>query len=142
MNKTAKDLIHESSSLDPLKGPVCPYCQNRSILVPESEIYSKSYTGKKYWLCKPCNAYVGTHATGYLRDYPLGSLANSSLRNYRKKAHTLLDEFWKKRHFNRSEMYIWLQATMNLSADKAHIGEMDETQCMDLINHLNKLYGN
>lgn len=144
MNHTAEQLKKDASGkLDVNKGPVCPYCGKHSVLVAESAIYPQAYSGKQYWACSDypnCHAYVGTHGHGTWMNYPLGRLANSELRNLKKTAHSLFDQFWRTGTLTRGWMYRWMQEKMELPEQLAHIGELNEDQCHDLIHKLNQLY--
>ncbi len=108
---------------------ICPYCEKEAIWVENKEVYGRNY-GKSYmmWLCKPCNAYVGCHNN---TKEPLGTLANKSLREWRKKAHEAIDEFWQSGEMTRKEVY---QKLKDHYGGDIHIGESDEQLCMDLVN--------
>lgn len=146
MNHSAEQLrIHNHGNINPLEGPVCPYCNVRSVLVDEKEIYNTHYTGKMYWRCSDypsCGAYVGTHGNGNWMNFPLGRLADKNLRDMKTKVHLLFDHVWKTQTMTRGQMYTWFQKTMNLDESHAHIGELDIEGCGDLIEHLNNLYSN
>jgi len=68
------------------KPPICDYCQGPTEFVDDSEVYERSY-GRKVYLCRPCNAWVGVHK-GTTR--PLGRLAKSELRKMKIQAHAHL----------------------------------------------------
>ncbi|MDR0480872.1 MAG: DUF3268 family zinc-finger domain-containing protein [Gallionellaceae bacterium] len=59
----------------------CPYCDRDAQLVTGVTIYPHrdDLRRKHFWLCAPCNAYVGTHQRnrkmGLSGDEPLGRLA-------------------------------------------------------------------
>jgi hypothetical protein len=146
MNLTAELLHqHNKGTIDPKNGPICPYCNKRAILVDETAIYNQHYTDKLFWICADfpkCDAYVGTHGNGTWMNFPLGRLANRNLRDMKTKAHTLFDHIWKTKTLTRGQMYQWFRTTMNLDEPQAHIGELDEEGCSDLIQHLNNLYTN
>lgn len=107
----------------------CPYCQNQAVLMTTEQFYGKDF-GTNMWVCRPCQAYVGTH---HRTDVPLGTLANKTLREWRKKVHQAVDPMWKSRQMTRSQVYKWIQEAMNLSQEEAHIGMMNEEQCQQLL---------
>jgi hypothetical protein len=76
-----------------------------------------------------CDAYVGVHKG---TNRPKGSLANAELREWRKKAHKVFDEFWKGK-ISRKKAYKLMQNLMNMDENQAHIGEFDVEQCKMLI---------
>jgi hypothetical protein len=144
MNHTAEQLKKDVKGLlTSFNGPKCPYCGGQSHLQPEAFIYKGSYEGKNYWVCEnypSCHSYVGTHGHGQWMNYPLGRLANGELRKLKTQAHSLFDPFWKTGTYTRGHMYRWFQDNMQLPEALAHIGELDEAQCHDLIHKLNQLY--
>ena len=53
----------------------CPYCDREPLLVKGDVIYPKrqDLVNNLYWLCKPCDAYVGCHTViqaGRWGDWP------------------------------------------------------------------------
>lgn len=150
MNITAVELRKKFPYGTIYFGPKCPYCNLGgervfySILRHASYIYPDhpSIT-HNFWVCvnyPECNTYVGTHKEDPWKDFPLGSLANSELRTLRIQAHTLFDYMWKENDVKRKDMYNWFQEVMNLDKEHAHIGELNELQVREFINHLNNLY--
>jgi len=94
------------------------------------------------WLCRECDAYVGTHKTDG-KHQPLGTLANKELREWRKKAHAIFDQLWKyteatkaKKKMTRTAAYQLLQQIMGKPSDQAHIGLFNVCECKMLINKL------
>lgn len=111
-----------------IKDVKCPYCKKEAIFCENKEIYGRNY-GKSYmcYLCKECDAYVGTHNN---TRKPLGTMANSELREWRKKAHEVFDPLWKTGKMKRSEAYMFLN---NLIGKETHIGESDIETCKKII---------
>ena len=105
----------------------CPYCSEEALWVENKEVYGRNY-GKSYmiWLCKPCDAYVGCHNN---TKEPLGTLANKELREWRKKAHEAIDDYWKSEIYTRKEVY---QKLKEHFGNEIHIGEADMALCKDL----------
>lgn len=111
----------------------CDYCYAIAELVDDSEVYGRLYRGKVY-MCRPCNAWVGTHPGG---TKPLGRLANASLRQAKVQAHAAFDALWKnamqlrgwsKTHA-RAKAYKWLAHSMGIDPRYCHIGMFNESQC-------------
>lgn len=118
-----------SHSLNKLiKRVICPYCNKPAKLVKGSVIYPKlpHLASSNYYLCRPCNAYVGCHGN---TTNPLGNLANARLRKARLLAHDAFDAIWKRKLLSRSEAYKELANYMELHPSETHIGMFDERQC-------------
>ena len=114
----------------------CDYCGKEAVLVGGVEIYPhrKDLYHRKFWMCKDCDAYVGTHKNGV----PLGRLANSELRAEKIKTHAAFDKLWKKGKQTRSEAYIWLAEKLEISSKQCHIGIFDVDMCKKVISICNK----
>lgn len=106
----------------------CPYCGKPAEWVENKAIYGKNY-GKSYmcYYCKPCNAYVGCHNN---TRKPLGIMANSETREWRKKAHANFDPLWKRKGGNRDRAYHLLKKHFG---KEIHIGESDIETCKQII---------
>jgi hypothetical protein len=106
----------------------CPYCGNDAAFVKGSKIYPHRLDlyGKQFYLCEPCDAYVGCHKDGK----PLGRLANRQLRKAKMQAHAVFDPLWKDGPLSRAEAYRWLSKAMGLHPDETHIGMFDVGQCL------------
>jgi hypothetical protein len=115
------------------KEVICQYCNNVAALVGGDIIYPNSQDLKKlrFWLCKSCNAYVGTHKTS--DNKPLGSLAKPLLRIIRHNAHNAFDRLWTSNSMSRTEAYTWLAKELNIDLKYCHIGMFDEEQCRKTI---------
>jgi len=128
--------------IDIVQGRKCPYCGCKTKFVESSIIYGKSY-GMVYH-CLPCKAWVGVHSG---TKKALGRLANAELREYKKEAHRLFDELWKKKvsqgyskHISRSGAYKWLSEQMNIDPKYTHIGMFDVEQCKMVIELCKKYF--
>ena len=86
---------------------ICDYCGTPADFVDSSVVYHGHSFGMIY-LCPRCGAYVGVHKGS---DKPLGRLANSELRNWKKAAHAAFDPLWKYGPYRgrRNEAYRWLR---------------------------------
>ncbi len=106
----------------------CPYCNQEAIWTENKAIYGKNY-GKSYmcYYCKPCHAYVGCHEN---TRKPLGTLANAETREWRKKAHSAIDPFWKEYGMKRDKVYLILKKKLG---KEIHVGESDIEMCKKII---------
>lgn len=131
--------------IETCKGVTCPYCQQPAQRVTGATVYPHlpKLHGKMYWLCMPCEAYVGCHEAGaFIGKYrqsdgtvPMGHLANATLRRLKSRAHEAFDPLWKDKHFhNRAAAYKWLADKMHLSFEECHIGFFNERQCNRVIH--------
>lgn len=113
----------------------CPYCGRDAKLVNGLKIYRHrpDLASLKFWLCKPCDAYVGCHKptryNGFDDTQPLGRLANSQLRKAKSAAHQTFDEIWKTGRKSRTDAYLWLAAQLQICPDECHIGMFDVDMC-------------
>jgi len=112
----------------------CPYCHQPAKLVTGEVIYPHrpDLFDRKFWQCKPCNAYVGTHKSSPVH-MPLGRLANAELRLWKQKAHLVFDKFWKNpmTGLTRNEAYMMLADKMGIPREQCHIGMFDVEQCKE-----------
>lgn len=113
---------------------ICTYCNNEAQFTTSKEFYGHDYKTNLY-VCRPCDARVGTHGRG---KTPLDTMANSELRGLRKECHRRFDVRWKTKQVSRSKAYQQLAGMMDLPPEKAHIGMFDETQCKKLLSLIPK----
>lgn len=113
----------------------CPYCKSETKLVGGKEMYPhrKDLYYKKFYICYPCDAYVGCHGTS---NNPLGIPANKHLRSLRSTCHLFFDRKWKSKSMTRTEAYSWMSLNLGLKKDLCHIGMFDETTCNKLLKLL------
>lgn len=111
-----------------IKNPVCPYCNKDSKLAGGSEIYPhrRDLHALNFYLCRQCDAYVGTHKG---TTKALGRLANKELRKAKTKTHKSFDPIWQDGFMKRQEAYVWLAKVLNISLDECHIGMFDIDTC-------------
>lgn len=121
------------------QGKLCPYCLEKTQLVHSSEIYGQhpSFDYGMMYICRPCYASVGCHK-GTEKAY--GSLANSELKEWRKKAHAWFDPLWKRKLEQgiskkkaRNAAYKWLSTAMKIDFKETHIAMFDIEQCQQVI---------
>lgn len=108
---------------------MCPYCGRRARLVNGYAIYRRAGSrlgNRSYWLCSPCNAYVGCHPG---TDRALGRLANSELRAWKQRAHRAFDPLWRRGPMRRKDAYYWLSRRLGIPLRECHIGEFDVALC-------------
>lgn len=71
---------------------------------------------------------------------PYGFPVDKETKAARIKAHTLFDRLWREEGMPRKDAYRWLQKTMRLPEEKAHIGKFDLKQCQIIISILEEQY--
>lgn len=115
---------------------LCPYCKKQAEFISSKDFYGRDY-GTNLYVCRPCDARVGTHGKS---NKPLGIMANHRLRVLRKICHRKFDPLWnnKRSKWARHNAYKWLQEVMELTPEQAHIGMFNEEQCRKLIKILNQ----
>lgn len=116
--------------------PKCPYCGADSVMTRGDVIYPHrpDLAEKAFWLCKPCNAYVGCHPN---TRQPLGRLADESLRRQKSAVHRVLDPLWKTGRMKRREAYQLLADGLGIQLKKCHVGWFDLETCNKALEVLN-----
>lgn len=109
--------------------PACPYCSAPTALVGGDVIYPHrtDLAEKKFWICYPCDAYVGCHPG---TERPLGTPAKAVLRGMRSRVHAALDPLWRTGKMRRNEVYAQLATEMGIPPEKCHVGMFDADQCV------------
>lgn len=81
---------------------ICAHCGGECRLTDGKEIYPhrQDLAVLRFWMCNPCDAYVGCHKPGMsdnnpLGDKPLGTAANAELRKLRQQVHGVVDPLWQ-----------------------------------------------
>lgn len=107
--------------------PTCPYCAEGAMSVTGADIYPHrpDLSGKRFFACTPCGAWVGCHPNGK----PLGRLANAELRRAKQYVHAAFDPIWRSGELSRSRAYAWLARALNISTAECHIGMFDVERC-------------
>lgn len=85
---------------------------------------------KIFWLCKPCDAWVGCKPG---TDIPHGVLADEETRFERRWLHDVLDPLWKEGHMSRSEVYAWIACKLGIRDEICHAGHMSAELCREAI---------
>jgi hypothetical protein len=119
----------------------CDYCQRPAKLVSGLVVYPhrRDLADKMFYLCVPCDAYVGCHMG---TTFPFGRLANAELRKAKTAAHAAFDPIWQyrlsvKRKTDKSYTkgharggrYKKLGELMGIPGENCHIGMFDVEQC-------------
>jgi hypothetical protein len=117
---------------------ICPYCAAPAELVAGAIIYPhrSDLAARRFWLCRPCNAWVGCHQAGNGNGdgtRPLGRLADAQLRAAKRAAHAAFDPRWKTRGMTRGRAYAWLAQQLGLPIEATHIGDFDLETCHRVI---------
>lgn len=75
-----------------------------------------------------------------LRDlsFKLRDLGSNDVKLARGAAHAKFDLLWKRQLMTRREAYLWLQKTMGLTEQQAHMEQMDIEQCKQVVTHVEK----
>lgn len=87
------------------------------------------------YFCKDCNAYVGCHCNS---RKALGTMANATLRWWRRQAHDSIDPLWlnsENRRGTRNKIYEKLSAHFKRDI---HVGESDIDTCKEIIKFVNE----
>lgn len=115
----------------------CNLCRGKVVLVPNAKVYGKSYGSGMCYLCTKCGAFVGTHEPR--PDEALGLLADSRMRNAKKRCHILFDRHWmdkEQKRTYRTAMYRWLADKMNIDVEDCHFGHFTLEQLEEAYMYL------
>ncbi len=127
---------------------ICPYCNKTAKLTTGDKIYGgNKWKHHKFWLCEPCDAYVGCHKKHSKYSpkgiTPFGTLANEELRGLRRAAHKLLlSQIGDKRKFpktwykRKGIAYKFLAHNLGLEKYNCHMGSFDKSMCIKTIRLL------
>lgn len=107
---------------------LCPYCGKPARLVGGDAVYPHrtDLYGKFFYLCNPCDAWVGCHPETMK---PLGRIANAELRRLKVAAHAAFDPLWKDGQISRSTAYSWLARKLLIPPKDCHIGMFNVALC-------------
>jgi len=119
---------------------VCKYCKRRAELHLGAEVYPARHdlADRTFWVCWPCNAWVGCHGDSHK---PLGELADEPLRNARMAAHAAFDPVWKDGLLGREAAYEWLAQALAISRHRCHIGMMELDDCLRVSSVVYERFG-
>lgn len=116
----------------------CPYCNAETKLVTGDVIYPHriDLRDRQFYLCRPCDAYVGTHKG---TTKPLGRLANAELRALKQEVHAVFDPLWRSGNRSRKEAYQWMAEQLGIPFSECHVGMMDVETCRRAIEVLREV---
>lgn len=120
----------------------CPYCGAEAKLRPARVVYGdKTIDENSYlYVCTGyplCDSYVNAHKES---KRPMGTLANSELRNKRILAHHALANLWQSGTMTKSQAYWLLRIKLGLDDEHTHIGQFDTGMCDRVIKVCNEIY--
>jgi len=120
---------------------MCPSCHNPARLVNGRQLYPSvpALARNKYYCCYACDTRVGCHPG---TTEPLGTMAHPALRELRRQTHSLVDALWGIDGVVRSDAYFWLDHILGLGRNEAHISQMNERQCRQIIIYIRRYNGN
>lgn len=136
-----EDTAGSKSSASAPRMVKCDYCGKPAALVGGEFIYAHrpDLFSKRFYLCQPCDAYVGCHKG---TTEPLGRLANAELRAAKMAAHAVFDPIWQARlaqkqaldpkyskSMARGGRYKKLAELMGMEQKDCHIGFLDVAGC-------------
>lgn len=107
---------------------ICPYCKKHATLTTGDEAMPDrpDLSDRKFWICVPCDAMVGTRIIG---EDPFGTMANRELRKQREAVHAALRPIWDGKNLPRNKAYAWLMNSLGLGRTSAHIGMFSLATC-------------
>ena len=114
---------------------ICHYCNGPVKCVMGGVIYPRrpDLWKKNFWLCKPCEAWVGCHPN---TKKPLGIVANAELRKLKSEVHANFDPLWKDGRMSRKEAYAWLSHVLAIPIEETHVGMFTNELCERAIYEL------
>jgi hypothetical protein len=111
----------------------CPYCKREAVIATGRDVYPyrDDLAAKNFWVCWPCDAWVGCHPD---TKTPLGRLADAKLRKAKQAVHAIFDTLWKnsglkQKRLNRSKAYADLAEKLGITVVECHIGMFDLETC-------------
>lgn len=120
----------------------CGYCGSPAVLRPAAEIYRNPNKKGYVYACShypACDAYVSVFPGSKI---PMGTLADSALRQKRILAHQSFDQLWKRGIFTRDQAYRWMADKLGLSTSQAHIALFNDYLCDQVILESQKVLKN
>jgi len=120
----------------------CPDCGAPVELRSADGIYKSNPNGTMLYVCRnypKCDNYVRTHPGTIL---PVGTLANARLRKLRNEAHYYFNQLYESGALSKDEAYNLLTNIVQAPRSKAHIGNLGEFYCMQVINKSQEILRN
>lgn len=107
--------------LDIFDAKICPYCNSKTKLVPEKEIFRTPFNKNKEYVCcvnfPVCDAYTPCNEKGE----PNGRLANKDLRDARKIAYDRFNALWCEGYMKRKSAYEELADFLDMEDELANL---------------------
>lgn len=117
----------------------CPACKSQASFSPQpNKKIMPKWDGAFYY----CNCNGEMKATGARRNNfkPLGILADSETRMFRKIAHKKIEKIIKNSEIKKSTIYKTLTKKIKTSRGaRLHIGKMQKEECQEILNQLKKI---
>lgn len=119
---------------------VCDHCGQPAQLHLGREVYPhrKDLVDRRFWVCWPCDAWVGCRADDD-QNHPLGALAKEELRDARRAAHEAFDPIWQRGVMDKPQAYAWLARTTGIPPVRCYIGLMDLDECRMVVESASPL---
>jgi hypothetical protein len=95
----------------------CPLCGCTVVHTTNDVIYGKQYGSGYSYICTGCKAFVGTHKSR--PQQALGILADTEMRELRKKCHEIFDKTWNTPE-ERKQRYAELAEKMHMNKEACH----------------------
>ena len=111
----------------------CPYCGGSVVYRSADGIYYDNSKNVMLYVCShypSCDAYVRVHDG---TNIPVGVMADRKLRALRKEAHRYFDKLHQTGIMSRTSAYMWLADLLGVPRSKAHIGNLGEYYCNEVI---------
>lgn len=120
----------------------CAHCGNDCVLTGGSEVYPhrKDLYSLYFWICRPCDAFVGCHKNGDGKK-ALGIAANAELRKLRSRIHAIIDPVWRDGLSTRSKVYADMTVMVNylkILEGQFHTSWLTKAQAEQVIKALNE----
>lgn len=114
----------------------CPDCGGPMELATHPRWTYPNGKPRKYCRCTDrlfCTLTHGAHPDGT----PLGVPGDRMTKLARTEAHDALDRLQTRFGMHKTLVYFWLQRTLRLSVDEAHIGRFTIDQCNEVVRQVN-----
>lgn len=130
----AGDPVPEPVPIPTRRTVTCPYCEQGAGLFTGQDVYPhrKDLHERRFWVCWPCNAWVGCHETGDKTE-PLGPLADEALRDARIAAHDAFAPLWQRGEMSKDMAYSWLARQLGMPVMRCRITWLSLEECRQVV---------
>ena len=107
----------------------CPFCGGRVVFRSAEGIYHDNRKNVMLYICSHypgCDSYVRADP---ITKKPIGTMADRTLREFRKEAHHSFDQLHEKGYMTKAEAYMWLSQKLALPLSETHIGLFGNYYC-------------